>query len=66
MSWRSVRLIKEVDSLNEDDTMAVAAAVLGYLSIGQIIALILANLDADGKAELEALLAAVRKTELCE
>jgi hypothetical protein len=66
MSWRSVRLIKEIDSLKEDDTMAVAAAVMGYLSIGQIIALILATLDTEGKAELEALLAAIRKTELVE
>jgi hypothetical protein len=66
MSWRSVRLIKEIDSLKEDDTMAVAAAVMGYLSIGQIIALILATLDTEGKAELEALLAAIRKTELAE
>jgi hypothetical protein len=54
MSAKSERIIGLLDTCDREETLDVAGAALGYLTLDQQIQLILETLDDDGKAELAA------------
>jgi len=54
MSNASERIIAGIEHLDADETLEVAGAALDYLSVDQIIELVMATLDANGQMELAA------------